>query len=347
MAHFLDTLVGQKFDDDLLFADLIPELGRAECIIADNVFEYFFDQSGYVDVNQIPPPGEPNSISRLTGLLNISDLASAFPTIVPPFEATFVASKGYFRKLGKSSGGVLFVRRPILETQHESFSQYLSQDTQFTSRLELHNQGVRWLVYALPFVQTRSFLSPYVGAIIPITEDGRWFRGRADQPNDLCIARDEQAYEKWTRGKKISLPEGYSLIAYPTMLMHIWVMPALLTLSFIHCRNVEIIEHDPTPTRQLRRQSERRQEKTGFPLIRFRTVQIEPIKRVLHEEGRISEVGLAQALHICRGHFKDYREGEGLFGKHHDVYWWNDHRRGTIEQGAILKDYRAPLDTRE
>jgi hypothetical protein len=33
--------------------------------------------------------------------------------------------------------------------------------------------------------------------------------------------------------------------------------------------------------------------------------------------------GLPRALHIMRGHFKDYREGRGLFGKVHGMWWWD------------------------
>jgi hypothetical protein len=335
MPHFLDRLVGNPIDPGLLYSDLIAELGHAECILADNVYKYFFEQSGHV-----------RHIDDDAGdLIDIEDITAAFPTIVPPFESTFItANNGRWGDVG----GVLFVRRPIMESQHESFSRYISQDSMGTSRLELQKAGVRWMVYALPFVQyVARIYPPYVGALLPIMEDGRWYAGREDQPRYFCMVRDDDSIANMEHVEefKDDKPELWQDIF--SKLMHVWVMPALLTLSFIHCRNVEVIEHDPTPTRQLRRQSQRRQEKTGFPLIRFRTVEIEPVKRVLHEEGRISEVGLAQALHICRGHFKDFREGEGLFGKHHEVYWWNDHRRGTLEKGAILKDYRAPLDSRK
>ena len=35
----------------------------------------------------------------------------------------------------------------------------------------------------------------------------------------------------------------------------------------------------------------------------------------LEREGDIQHIGLKRALHICRGHFKDYTIGKGLFGK--------------------------------
>jgi hypothetical protein len=48
---------------------------------------------------------------------------------------------------------------------------------------------------------------------------------------------------------------------------------------------------------------------------------------------------LKHALHICRGHFKDYREGSGLFDKFRGMYWWDMHTRGSSKLGEIRKDY--------
>ena len=30
---------------------------------------------------------------------------------------------------------------------------------------------------------------------------------------------------------------------------------------------------------------------------------------------------MTRAMHICRGHFKDYRQGKGLFGRYHQLVW--------------------------
>jgi len=46
-------------------------------------------------------------------------------------------------------------------------------------------------------------------------------------------------------------------------------------------------------------------------------------------------------LHICRGHFKDYRLSVGGLGKHHlkGMWWWAPQVRGTAERGRVEKDY--------
>jgi hypothetical protein len=51
-------------------------------------------------------------------------------------------------------------------------------------------------------------------------------------------------------------------------------------------------------------------------MLKYHTIEIEPMKKVLRHEGRIETEGLKRALHICRGHFAHYPETEpGLFGK--------------------------------
>lgn len=115
---------------------------------------------------------------------------------------------------------------------------------------------------------------------------------------------------------------------------------ALLTISFMHCKNVVQRVVAPPP-----RLSKRHKERHGRLLFSYRVLEIEPMKQVLRAEGRSEEVGLAKALHICRGHFKDYRE-RGLFGRNKGLYWWDQHVRGSIEAGVAAKDYevKAPSD---
>lgn len=116
--------------------------------------------------------------------------------------------------------------------------------------------------------------------------------------------------------------------------------PCWLAISFLHCKNVTI---DPRGV-GLNRGKRVRHE----PNFRYHVLVIEPMKKILKTEGRSDEVGLKRALHICRGHFKDFRE-TGLFGKFRDIYWWNPQVRGKVENGIVLKDYNvdAPKEPEE
>jgi len=111
------------------------------------------------------------------------------------------------------------------------------------------------------------------------------------------------------------------------------IIPVVLTLNFLHCKNVarqeEFISKKLIKARQKR-------NKPYFE--KYYTLQIEPMRKILDEQGEAKTKGLTHALHICRGHFKNF-EGKGLFGKYKGTYWWPAHVRGDEKVGIIKKDY--------
>lgn len=122
-------------------------------------------------------------------------------------------------------------------------------------------------------------------------------------------------------------------------LLHSYVIngayPAFLAISFMHCKNVVL--RSETPPIKLSRKHEK---KNGRPLWGYKLLEIEPMKKVLASEGNIEKSGIQHALHICRGHFKDYRE-RGLFGKYKGMFWWDSHVRGDSAHGVVVKDYKV------
>jgi hypothetical protein len=104
-----------------------------------------------------------------------------------------------------------------------------------------------------------------------------------------------------------------------------WLHPAFLAISFMHCKNV-VVENNEVPKPLAKKYRERH---GGVQPTRYKTLVIEPLKQILKREGRSHEVGLAKAMHICRGHFRDYRQGAGLFGKYHQLVWTPSVIRGT------------------
>lgn len=106
-----------------------------------------------------------------------------------------------------------------------------------------------------------------------------------------------------------------------------------LAISFCHCRNVTVDEHT-TPHKLVKAQERRGR----LPVLSYYTLAIAPMVKVLTACAP-SGVSLQKRLHICRGHFKDYRQGGGLFGKQKGLYWWDMNLRGNSAKGAIVKDY--------
>jgi len=104
----------------------------------------------------------------------------------------------------------------------------------------------------------------------------------------------------------------------------------------MHCKNVQLkTQIPPAPL------SKKYQKKTGRPLVKYKVLEIEPMKKVLRTEGQSETLGLKHALHICRGHFKDYSNGSGLFGKYKGLYWWESTVRGNPANGVVIKDYNV------
>ena len=121
-----------------------------------------------------------------------------------------------------------------------------------------------------------------------------------------------------------------------------YLFPFLFAFSLANCKNVTTsLVHPPE---KLSRAYQRRH---GMPLSRYYTLNIEPMKKVLREEGKAESHGLKHALSVCRGHFVNYTEGKGLFGKYHGQFWIPQHVRGSASHGVVTKDYAvsAPRET--
>jgi hypothetical protein len=113
--------------------------------------------------------------------------------------------------------------------------------------------------------------------------------------------------------------------------------PMLLAISFMNCKNVtRAVKRESIDTKTRRRHGKE-------PLIKIYTLKIDAIKAIIGKHTGNSEVLTQNALHICRGHFKDFSHGAGLFGKYKGRYWWPMTTRGSIEAGEVIKDYSVTV----
>jgi hypothetical protein len=112
------------------------------------------------------------------------------------------------------------------------------------------------------------------------------------------------------------------------------LVPVLLAICFMHCKNTMLEVKEPD------RQFNRERKKVGLkPFVRYHTINIEPMKRVLRTEGNIEMEGLKRAMHICRGHFATYSEEKPLFGRVAGTFWIPAHVRGSLHEGVVMSDY--------
>lgn len=132
-----------------------------------------------------------------------------------------------------------------------------------------------------------------------------------------------------------SFPRSGRLCADKTSeagVIHCWIAPLLMTFSFAHCRNVRI-EEQPVFHKPRKMNPD-----LAPPFLVYKTLHIEPMQRALRLSAPAG-TPFKTRLHLCRGHFKDYRGDKALFGKHQGLFWWDMHVRGTIKRGVIVKDY--------
>lgn len=114
---------------------------------------------------------------------------------------------------------------------------------------------------------------------------------------------------------------------------HDHLMPALIAVGMMNCKNVSVREVQPAPIRN------RAQRKRGEMRFSYHVIEL-PTKGASKSRAEARrEAGEANALHLVRGHFKTYTGEAPLFGSRTGTYWWGWHERGSVESGVSLHDY--------
>jgi hypothetical protein len=241
-----------------------------------------------------------------------TDVADVVATMAPPFNRFFVDIQGVPNKVSASAWGVYVeaLENPEVES-HPA------------------DDGVpRWLLYLRTFLEVRPWVTagPVCTHIVGLAEDGTWFRHADGEPYfGARIAQMEPEPPPEVAHREV---EG----------MLPYVLPVLLAVSLMHCRNVEIrtVEPNAEASRTHRR-------RRGHRLVRYQVLDIEPMRQLLNEAGAedAKAGGLRRALTICRGHFKTFTPDAPLFGRHTGQFWWAPHVRGNPDAGIVVNDYRV------
>ncbi len=117
---------------------------------------------------------------------------------------------------------------------------------------------------------------------------------------------------------------------------HMGLIICLLACSFMNCRNVSKVFSGNSSVF-----FDRNGDK--IPETKIYTLTIEPIKKIYEKTDGLTGKKADKAFHICRGHFKDFSHGRGLFGQHKGTYWWPSSVRGDKKFGEIKKDYKLKI----
>jgi hypothetical protein len=129
---------------------------------------------------------------------------------------------------------------------------------------------------------------------------------------------------------------GQPVEEYWTKGYDIWSIfhPVLFATSLMHAKNVHLVDNPLPPAVAKRRRRE------GKPVVTFKTLAIDSMRKLTANTTEGGDTSAKRAMHIVRGHFKDYRNSGGLFGKHQGLYWWDMHVAGDDKFGKVIKDYK-------
>jgi hypothetical protein len=238
-------------------------------------------------------------------------LETDFPNLAPLFELFFIEWRDPQYVVTRERG------RQQFPVRARNGALFISAESSAIASGEAA-QDYRWLQNIWIWTESRREINCLGSMTIKIGSDGR------------AVRFSDKGYFMATLNPGLKTPASAELLLSVTQ-------PALLTVCFLHCKNVRMESH--TPPAPL---AKKHRLRYGRPPVVYKTLIIEPLKRVLSNEGNADVIGLKKALHICRGHFKDYKE-RGLFGKIHGVFWWSDHLAGTLRSGLVKKDYNVRL----
>lgn len=334
MARMADRMiehgVGGKHDETFE-----NSLRSCERIIVDNVSEYLYagtDQEIWDwgrDFPNLAPPFPTFWMEAVGPKVMRSTIYPSGVKIVPledRFATTGVFAQAYRRPKGASTvdflAGVVRGFPGLAETLHLNMLSQAEKDGLTT----LLYSEPEWAMCLSLFLEHRNkHYSRYLLSRL-------FFLDGAGALVDPAADAEDKYHSIWTVGIAPDVASaGQTAVEDAAVIL----FPFGLAISLMHCKNVELVEHRVPSKLQKAYRKRRKRE-----MFRYHVLDIEPMKKVLRMEGDSERVGLKRALHICRGHFKDYRE-RGLFGQHHGIYWWESQLRGDGKLGIVSKDYNV------
>ena len=235
-------------------------------------------------------------------------MADAVATMAPPFDRFWIEFQGVPNSFDDAySWGVLV-------TSHQDIP--VAPDD---------SEAPRWLMEFTVFVEKRKEKpsGPLIYFRLGLGDDGTWFR------------HDDGSHYWHSRLPTFEPPIPRESGDNFGDFMNDLLFPALMTISFMHCRNVTVEPFDPPA-----KLSKKFLRRTGRPLTRYHILEIDPMRKELESNGA-AHGQFRTSLHIARGHFKVFTDDAPLFGQHVGTYWWAPQVRGKTEHGITVKDYRV------
>lgn len=255
------------------------------------------------------------------GLARKVEGAGGFRKILDMDPSSFIEKCGL-------TGGEVHLLQKILRLKYLSGSRKMT-DEEAMGKMSGQPQWVVNAVSYYDFPDSGGIYGPMVGWQYCVEKDGSiQVDAIGCQHSNYIVRAHGQSALQGFKEKEEQIDELDSLI-----------LPCLMALTFLNCKNVHTTEKEPPLETSIRHR-----KRHGVPLVKYKTLQISTMTGIIQaaKASRSASAGDGDSspLHICRGHFKDYRE-RGLFGRHKGIYWWDNQMRGSITRGVVFKDYEV------
>lgn len=249
-----------------------------------------------------------------------------FPNIVLPWDLTWIEWKS--RPIDEGPKGLRIARKEVRELYPASewdyiMNRYVSVGWMLSARQ--HNETKIRTISGMPFWGNgrRPDMEAIVAEVVT-DADG----------NPLS---SEFYNERWPEGSHQDLwwvapYEGAYTHDQTDLVMYVaksfW--KCLFVISLLNCKNVTTEYMPVGKKREIEIQKNER--------VRFSTIKLTDGQGTSSPRNGTHQ---PPAVHLCRGHFKDYRKN-GL-GKNHvkGVYWWQQHVRGSKERGIVHSEHQV------
>ena len=259
--------------------------------------------------------------------------ASDFPNIAPPHREFWIATaapktvvEDGVNVLWASGGNQICGWGFLVIAFSDDYPERAATMRRYVESFPLEVQDrIKWVLLMKPYLDFigQGPAKPEVNYVVPIDEAGRLIQPEGGKGSYISV----QPYDTPKSRMKMT-PERCATIFK-------FANPMFLALSFMHVKNREIVTNN-TPDKL----QKARVRRGKLPLFSYRTIVVDPIRKMLIEQGKMGSSGIKMALHKCRGHFKEFTD-KPLFGKFKGSYWWDPHLRGRENNGVSEHDYEV------
>ena len=246
-------------------------------------------------------------VSVLEEGTEVPDLVAS---MAPPFDQFFIE----------------FQRAPNQQGLHAWGAYFKARGVEFRGKAPDDSPPPRWLLEIETYMEKHKGapFGPVARHLCGLAEDGTWFK----HPNGKLFW--EGGFVEMSVVPPNEVEKEWSAIVCQLL------FPALMALSFMHCKNVSL--ETVVPSEKLSRSYRKRH---GRPLVSYGELRIDPIRKVLEQQRQGVGGSLRKAFHLCRGHFKTFTADAPLLGRATGTYWWAPQVRGAQSEGVSLRDYRV------